>query len=115
MLPVQTQAGDPFAESPANPTSDAEQQEATSVGRHQEAIGVAPNLDVSVVNDVSFERLHELIWEEAAQAPCDLKDVNWANPTCGACPEQGSHGQLCVIGIEQERIVGGLGTSTHPD
>lgn len=56
-----------------------------------------------------FEMLASLVLEESKLEPdCALKARDWEHPTCSSCPERGSHGRLCELGVSQEALVGVL-------
>jgi hypothetical protein len=63
---------------------------------------VAPDL-------AKFEQLRELVRAEGRLADqgktCYLKDPNWDRPACIGCPERGSRGALCQIGVAQEKLL----------
>lgn len=67
-----------------------------------------------------LQALQDLIAQEGElDFTCELKDRDWANPTCIGCPERGTAGrdELCRIGMAQETYVTRkrLGTSSNVD
>lgn len=56
--------------------------------------------------DKAFEELRSLIRAEGLSTKvCELKDRDWSHPTCSTCPERGTRGVLCGIGVAQERAL----------
>jgi len=93
---------DPFAES-AMPAKERPPREESAPSR-----GTAP-----VPRSGTTDRLGELIHAEALIAAkgttCRLKDEDWSSPRCMECPERGSHGALCMIGVAQQKVLREMG------
>lgn len=76
--------------------------------------GVFPCQDHAVAGRTNASPpLAELIDAEvllAAQGTtCHLKDEDWTRPTCIKCPERGSKGSLCMIGVAQQKALTEMG------
>jgi hypothetical protein len=73
-------------------------------------VGVPVDLDVA-----QGRRLVELLEREETLASggltCKLKDR--VDTCCHACPKQGVKGQLCEVGLAQERLIGEMAVRSY--